>query len=577
MTSLPIHLHSFNRNNAVAFDSEKTEVIQFPGRRRETAAVVNVNGTPVEPAEHIRWLGVHLDPRLNFQHHVTQWCGNAMKVAQHMRRFNSAYRGAAPMPLVRAVDACIVPVATFGSDVWWPGLKRPTLRGISTPSTTNMRSMIDKAILMGLRAALPVMRTTPNVVLHREAGIPPAKILLEGNRIRVAARLKSLNKQHPWRSRASVCPNAGTQKHKKKKKGTARPELQMSRVQRAFQQLPESEAPDIIPTPIYVPALGTRETETEACTRWIKNVPGREICAYADGSSEGHGRSAWGFVLKREGTTFFRGSAIPHGGEVLDAEIIGAKNALEAALSFVEEEQRKFGDTKQRIHVLLDSQQAVKILITGTSSSSLKDVRSFHALSKTAEVFVKWVPGHSGIQGNVEADSIARSALRGLPNLEIKPGLLTLAYLRRLMNQRQQALLDNWWEEACPSRYRELDLLMRRRKPPELALSRRLLRELIAARTGHGNFAAYYRRFQFSDAPTECTCGEETTPTLFIHYRLHTNITRKLRKSMSHNDFINKLLGPKSLRSFTIFAQETGCFNSQTAGQSTALSGDRIN
>ena len=205
MTSLPIHLHSFNRNNAVAFDSEKTEVIQFPGRRRETAAVVNVNGTPVEPAEHIRWLGVHLDPRLNFQHHVTQWCGNAMKVAQHMRRFNSAYRGAAPMPLVRAVDACIVPVATFGSDVWWPGLKRPTLRGISTPSTTNMCSMIDKAILTGLRAALPVMRTTPNAVLHREAGIQPANILLEGNRIRVAARLKSLDKQHPLRSRASVC------------------------------------------------------------------------------------------------------------------------------------------------------------------------------------------------------------------------------------------------------------------------------------------------------------------------------------------------------------------------------------
>ncbi|KAI0991356.1 hypothetical protein K3495_g16831, partial [Podosphaera aphanis] len=231
-------------------------------------------------------------------------------------------------------------------------------------------------------------------------------------------------------------------------------------------------------------------------------VPGREICAYADGSSEGHGRSAWGFVLKREGTTFFRGSGIAHGGEVLDAEILGAENALEAALSFVEEEQRKFGDTKQRIHVLLDSQQAVKILITGTSSSSLKDVRSFHALSKTAEVFVKWVPGNSGIQGNVEVDSIARSALRGLPNLEIKPGLLTLAYLRRLMNQRRQALLDDWWEEACPSRYREQDLLMRRRKPPELALPRRLLRELIAARTGHGNFAAYYRRFQFSDAPT---------------------------------------------------------------------------
>ncbi|KAI0995413.1 hypothetical protein K3495_g12766 [Podosphaera aphanis] len=209
-----------------------------------------------------------------------------MKVAQHMRRFNSAYHGAAPMPLVRAVDACIVPVATFGSDVWWPGLKRLTVRGLSTPSTTNLCNMVDKAILMGLRAALPVMRTTPNVVLHREAGIPPAKILLEGIRLRLAARPKSLDNQHPLRSRASVCPNVGTQKYKKKKKGSARPELQMSCVQRAYQQLPESEVPDSIPTPAYVPELGTRKTE--ACTQWVNNVPGRDICAYADGSSEGH-------------------------------------------------------------------------------------------------------------------------------------------------------------------------------------------------------------------------------------------------------------------------------------------------
>ncbi|KAI1005862.1 hypothetical protein K3495_g2359 [Podosphaera aphanis] len=436
--------------------------------------------------------------------------------------------------------------------------------------------MVDKAILMGLRAALLVMRTTPNVVLHREAGIPPAKILLEGIRLRLAARLKSLDNQHPLRSRASVCPNVGTQKYKKKKKGSARPELQISRVQRAYQQLPESEVPDSIPTPAYVPELGTRKTETEACTQWVNNVPGRDICTYADGSSEGHGRSAWGFILKREGTTFLRGFGIVHGGEVLDAEIIGARNALESALSFVRDEQR-LGEKKQNIHVLLDSQQAVKILTTGTSPFSLKDVRSFHALSKTAEVMVKWVPGHSGIQGNVEADSIARSALRGLPNLETQPGQLTLAYLRRLMNQRRQALLDDWWEEACPPRYRELDLLMRRRKPPELALPRQLLRELISARSGHGNFAVYNHRFQVSDAPMECACGEETIPTHFIHCRLHANITRKLRRSMSHNDFVNKLLGPKCLKSFTIFAQETGCFISQTAGQSPSLSGDRIN
>ncbi|KAI1004996.1 hypothetical protein K3495_g3222 [Podosphaera aphanis] len=193
-----------------------------------------------------------------------------------------------------------------------------------------------------------------------------------------------------------------------------------------------------------------------------------------------------------------------------------------------------------------------------------------------AEVLLKWVPGHAGIQDKEEADATARAILKDLPELGTQPGRITLAYLRGLRNQQLQSLLDSWWQEACPSRYRELDLLMRRRTPPELALPRRLLRELIAARAGHGIFTAYHRRFNFSDAPIECACGEETTPTHFIQCRLHADIMRRLRRSMPYNDFVNKLLGPKCLKSFTVFARETDCFERQPTNLSTALSGDRL-
>ncbi|KAI1005893.1 hypothetical protein K3495_g2324 [Podosphaera aphanis] len=155
--------------------------------------------------------------------------------------------------------------------------------------------------------------------------------------------------------------------------------------------------PGTIPPPAYVLALGTKESDIEAITRWANHVPGKDIYAYSDGSSEGHGRSAWGFVLKREDSNFLRGSGILHGGEVIDAEIIGARYALEVALRVVEEEQRRFGGKKPRIHILLDSQQALKIITTGSSSTRLEDVRIFYTLSKTAEVVAEWVHGHSGI------------------------------------------------------------------------------------------------------------------------------------------------------------------------------------
>ena len=55
------------------------------------------------------------------------------------------------------------------------------------------------------------------------------------------------------------------------------------------------------------------------------------------------------------------------------------------------------------------------------------------------------------------------------------------------MFKRQQQLIDVWWSTSCPARYRDLDLEIRRRKPPELGLSRRLLHELIDAQAGHEN------------------------------------------------------------------------------------------
>ncbi|KAI0991464.1 hypothetical protein K3495_g16723, partial [Podosphaera aphanis] len=89
-------------DNAVAFDIEKSEVVQFSGRRREEPVGIQIGYTRIEPAEHIRWLGVYLDSRLSFKHHVATWCGKALKVAHHMRRLNPVLRGAAPSPLVAA-------------------------------------------------------------------------------------------------------------------------------------------------------------------------------------------------------------------------------------------------------------------------------------------------------------------------------------------------------------------------------------------------------------------------------------------------------------------------------------------
>ncbi|POS87841.1 hypothetical protein EPUL_001568 [Erysiphe pulchra] len=291
--------------NAVLFDSEKSEVVQFPGRQKEDHVGIEVTGRLIKPAKHISWLGIYLDSRLTFKHNVSTWCGKALKLAQHMRRLNSVSRGAAPKALIMAMNACVIPIATYRSEVWWPGLFRPKANGLA----------------------------------------------------------KSI---------------------------------------------------------------------------------------YAE---------------------------------------------------------------------------------------------------------YRWVPRHSRIIGNEVADAEARTALRDLLERHTQPGFITLAYLRRLMQQKRQLLVEKWWSEVCPARYQDLDLKMRRRKPPELSLPWRLLHKLLAARTGHGDFATYHRRLNNIDAILECVCGRETTLTHFIRYRRHANQMRKLQNGMNMGTFRRQLLGHDCCKNFKKFVR----------------------
>ncbi|KAF6515176.1 hypothetical protein HZS61_005082 [Fusarium oxysporum f. sp. conglutinans] len=344
-----------------------------------------------------------------------------------------------------------------------------------------------------MRAILPVWKTTPIAALHRESGIPPVAQLLEARRLRFSARLKSLDEAHPL-ARRTRPPSQPAYHDLIKRRYQAQTE---SSFRTRLRRTDELLAPCARPKPIQqrfnqeqMPPLQTASKKETAD-------------AFLHGSLSSQGAASYGFTIHQDSLPILHGSGRLGPAEVFDAEATGALQGLKAALNLQESVSRN-------IIICLDNLAAATCL-RGTPSDSSQDVflefRALAALHGATQV--RWVPGHTDIPGNEQADKLAKAA-----SLAPEPGQAqpTLAYLRRIARQKPKEAFETWWSTSAPEQYKRLNLKATIRCPPELSLPRAALRHLLAARSLHGDFATYHERFNHDDARMTCSCGRRKAP-----------------------------------------------------------------
>lgn len=199
-----------------------------------------------------------------------------------------------------------------------------------------------------------------------------------------------------------------------------------------------------------------------------------------------------------------------------DAEIVGAVEGLRAACSHW---MSRFA---KNVAVCLDNEEAAIRLHsacpTQSSSTRILDfqrLRSSWSERERAEatalgtVPVRWIPGHKGIAGNERADALAKEA-SGLPAENTET---TVAQSKKILQELYQERLELYWSQHASRRYLDLGIGMNSQLPPEISLlPRRSLGRLLAARSGHGDFAECHRRFKHTEADLYCSCGQEKSP-----------------------------------------------------------------
>ncbi|KAM4063341.1 RNase H domain-containing protein [Hirsutella rhossiliensis] len=533
------------------FRVAKVVMIPKPGKRDLS--------TPRGWRPDLRWLGVWYDRKLSFRTHVEKWAAKAKKVAEFIQNLSNTRRGIPPRSTRHAVTACVLPILLYGAHVWHPGTLRPVWGScrLIPARITYLKDRIQQTLNVAMRAIAPAWRTTPIAGLHRETGIPPATLLLTDALRRAAVRLRSLDARHPLTPRMSILPTPGRQLMQEYgiRPPCAARKQQASRLLRLHQMTAQAPRPRLQPPapPQPDPTGGLDKTQAARSFReWLRACSEDTLIVYTDGSKSEDGACGYGYSVWLGPDEVVYGSGRMPLAEVYDAEVEGALKGLQVALAWAPTSL----DRQRPIVICLDNTAAIRAIRGGPSISSQAAAVTFvEVAARHGDVSTRWCPGHEGIIGNERADGLAKEGCRS-DGPDRPP---TYAFIKRQAKAAASRDFQDWWAAATPSSYKSLELKALLGCPPELHTKRQHLRHLLAARSGHGDFADYHERFDHQEVRIECSCGRRKSPT-HIFYCRKISTRHRLRLVPTADEAISQALG-RGFDRFLGLVMETGFFD----------------
>lgn len=541
------------KNNAVAFDDIKSELIHFKTKNKNKnkdkngGIVVLPNGTKIKPSETIRWLGIHLDVELKFKDHIKIKTNAANKIFNFIRALANSEKGLKTKALIQLYKSCVCSVSDYGSEIWW--------------KNQNQQNILKEFKLIQnkmLRKITGAFKTTPIHLLEVEASILPPEIRLNGIQRRYALRSLYLNKNHPIKIRTpeSFPPEFcfgredenedlylnwnENKKEEEKKEYISTLDRILSRINFLINPYTKVEEISIILDPPWVENKIEininsipKDLEAENHKNKKESLNSKEnLLIYTDGSmleiknnnknKKSTGAGIYGEIDNEPIFEIYH--SLGKNMEVYDAELIALREGFIKSLEISNK-----NNLVKNIYFFTDNQAAIKRLESlkiGAGQEIASEIWEIagELTSRNINLFIEWVPGHSDVKGNERADFLAKEAAKQKQKSPYK----SFAFLKR--KTKEKDLIE--WEEKYKknikrANYNNWPKLKRNKNFAKF--SNKFVSALTQLRTGHGYFNNYLIRIPNSGVLNKnCLC--RNTPQTPKHLIMECQFYKKERE-----------------------------------------------